>query len=236
MTTNLVLVSVIALLTIGMGAAGGHMAANKSWQKWIFWLAALVSVAATIVLDIRTDRDVSEKNAAIMSSQQRIEAVEKQSREKIDAIFALLQPRPSDPQTRAGILRPAPKPVSSPPVKPDSPDYRPPTLGVLAVSQVQGVSTRPDAPVKTDVVVQSSISFPTLQLVLECDKDLVEVKPSLTNTSVRTSMAVRQGIIDGHTNAFMYSYGSSVPQFGPANPLVFSIWSKEPIRCKAETF
>jgi len=48
---------------------------------------------------------------------------------------------------------------------------------------------------------------------------------------------VSGGVLRDHPNVAAYSYGSSVPPFGPANPLVIDVWSKEPVTCnQAATF
>jgi hypothetical protein len=111
-----------------------------------------------------------------------------------------------------------PPPISLPPVK----------QGIFTITQSSKPATRADANYETEVVVQTTMEFPSLQFAMECDKNLVDGQ---VNAPAGVRMAVRWGVLTDHPNIFIYSYGSSVPSFGPANPLVVNVWSKEPVVC-----
>jgi len=44
-------------------------------------------------------------------------------------------------------------------------------------------------------------------------------------------MMVSSGLVEGHPNIVVYSYGASAPPFGPAHPLVINAWSKDSVIC-----
>jgi hypothetical protein len=101
----------------------------------------------------------------------------------------------------------------------------------LTITQSQKISTRMDAPVETEVVIQTDNTFPSLKLVMQCDKPLVDAQPTIGGAVGVGQMATSFGILREHPNIFVYSYGLSIPPFGPANPLVIDVWSKEPVTC-----
>lgn len=101
----------------------------------------------------------------------------------------------------------------------------------LSVSQSYKISTRPDAPVEAEVVVQTDTIFPSLKFVLQCDKPLIDAQPMIGGTATMAQMGVSRGIVQDHPNVVVYSYGSSTPPFGPANPLIIDVWSKGQVTC-----
>src|SRR5262249_2192984 len=107
----------------------------------------------------------------------------------------------------------------------------PPTSAHLSLTQSQKISTRPDAAVETEVVIQTDVVFPTLKLVMQCDQPLVDAQPTIGGAGGMVQMAVSSGIVSDHPNVVVYSYGSSIPPFGPANPLVINVWSKQAVAC-----
>jgi hypothetical protein len=108
-----------------------------------------------------------------------------------------------------------------------------PQVASLLVTQQDDVSTDKDNPFKANVIVQTTQAFPSLNLALECDGPIDHGRGGFTGMLI----GVRQGTINGHSNVYVFTYQSAVPQFGPANPLRISLWSKTPIRCeKASTF
>jgi hypothetical protein len=113
----------------------------------------------------------------------------------------------------------------------------PPLQAHLSITQTRRISTRTDAPTETEVVVQTDKVFPSLKFVMECDKPLVDAQPTVGGANGVAQMMVSSGIVRDHPNVVVYSYGSSVPPFGPANPLIIYVWSKEPVTCnQAATF
>jgi hypothetical protein len=99
----------------------------------------------------------------------------------------------------------------------------------LAISQQPDISSREDAPYKTKVVVQATVDFSSLKMIVQCDKPLVDGSAGLSSGGV--TIMTSQGVVKDHTNLFFFTYQSAAPQFGPANPIVFNLWSKEPIKC-----
>src|SRR5258708_25199176 len=111
-----------------------------------------------------------------------------------------------------------PSPIILPPMK----------QGVFTISQSSKPSTRADANHETQVVIQTTMKFPTLKFAMQCDKDLIDGHISGPGG---VQMSVGWGVVKDHPNIFIYSYGSSIPKFGPANPLIINVWSKEPVVC-----
>lgn len=127
------------------------------------------------------------------------------------------------PETKT--MEPAPGEVSQPPAN----------QAKLSISQQPDVSSREDAPYKTKVVVQTTIDFPSLKMIVQCDKPLVDGSAGLSSGGV--TMVTSQGVLKDHPNIFFFTYQSAAPQFGPANPIVFNLWAKEAIKCdQAATF
>jgi hypothetical protein len=108
----------------------------------------------------------------------------------------------------------------------------PPQQARLIVSQKQDISTREDAPFKTIVTVQATADFPTLKMLLKCDKPLMDGQGGPAGVMMMTS----QGIVKDHPNIYIFTYQSAAPPFGPQNPLILTLWSKEAIKCEAATF
>jgi hypothetical protein len=123
------------------------------------------------------------------------------------------------------------KPVPVEVTNPASP--APARYGVLTISQSDQVSTRADAPFEIGVTIQTTVAFPSLNLTFGCDQNLVAVRSSFSYAASMT----RQGILTERPTAYLFSYGSANPEFDPAHPLVFNVWSKEPIKCsQVQTF
>lgn len=104
----------------------------------------------------------------------------------------------------------------------------------MIITQKSDVSSRQDAPYKTKATVQSDIEFPSLKIAIQCSGPLVagEGGPNTSMVFMETF-----GVVNGHPDVFVYTYKSANPPFGPSNPLIFSFWSKQPVRCdKVSTF
>jgi hypothetical protein len=104
----------------------------------------------------------------------------------------------------------------------------------LLLTQKLLVSTRPDAPFETEVTIQTTKEMPSLNLVLQCDQLLLDAQG---HTVMGGGLfGVRWGIPQGHENVFFYTYAGAMPPFGPSNPLIINVWTKEAVRCQAATF
>jgi len=105
-------------------------------------------------------------------------------------------------------------------------------LAHLSATQSEKISTRLDAPFETEVIIQTDKTFPALKLLMQCDKPLLDAHATISQTSGMVQMMVSSGIVRDHPNVVVYSYGSSTPPFGPANPLIIDVWSKKSVTCK----
>jgi hypothetical protein len=153
-------------------------------------------------------------------------AVKKKLTENVQAVAGASVPtadqavKPQPPLTAAN--RPPKKPnlPSKPkPAQPSAPSSTPPsaTLSLQAhlnVTQSQKISTRTDAPVETEVVVQTDNTFPSLKFVMQCNKSLIDAHPTIGGTGGTVQMMVSSGVLREHPNVVVYSYGSSVPLVG----------------------
>jgi hypothetical protein len=113
------------------------------------------------------------------------------------------------------------------------PEEAAPKLAALRITQKEGISSRPDAPHKTELIVQASIDFPTLKMLIECDSPILDARLHLSSGGVL--MMTSQGLVKEHPNLIIFTYGSATPQFGPANPLLVDVWSQEPVTCNQVT-
>jgi len=169
------------------------------------------------------------------------------AQENAEAVVALEKKRlgpttQSVPAEATPAQKHVPKPrvnkASTPADKPSSqreaePLPETPVIAQLFITQKPEVSDREEAPYKTAITVQSTVEFPALKLAIQCDGPLAEGSGGPTGMVFMESF----GVVNGHPDVFVYTYGSANPPFGPANPLNFTFWSKQPIRCeKASTF
>lgn len=146
-------------------------------------------------------------------------------RQEVAQIPAGTQQRPLKPSISYHKAKPTLPPNEKP--KEHLPASR---QGVFQITQTAQQSTRADARYETKVVIQTTMEFPTLNLAMECDKPLIDAEPQGPGGGM---MNVRWGISKDHPNIFVFSYGSSVPPFGPANPLVINVWSKDSMKCNS---
>lgn len=170
---------------------------------------------------------------------------------KLDEPKRDVQINPSTPSVSTSV-KPEPKPKphfktnqqpaqKTPENLPQNPTTAqpPPVLsqGHLSLSQSSKVSTRSDAPVETEVVVQTDTTFQSLKFVMQCDGPMIDAQPMIGGAEGFSQMGVSRGIVKDHPNVMVYSYNFSAPPFGPANPLVIDVWSDKPITCnQAATF
>jgi hypothetical protein len=121
------------------------------------------------------------------------------------------------------------KPIEE--VQPPSPE-----TAELTVTQSPDISTDSNAPYKTNVIVQTNHDFPTLKLALECDGPIVH-GDAVPAAGSGMMMMTSQGVVSGHPNIYVFTYGQAAPPFGPSNPLRLTLWSTQPLHCqKASTF
>lgn len=215
----------IGLLTVLGAGLAGHLAAKESWHKWFFWGSGLL-IVALIYLQARSYKEpptAEEIASAVLKKQQQTHNVDTQ---------AGTSPSSSGDGMSQHKTKIPKKSVPPPTQTGQTPPSNTQSLQAhLSVSQSQKISSRPDAPIATEVVIQTDKVFPSLRLVMQCDKPLVDTEYALGGTSGMAQMMVSSGLAKGHPNVVVYSYGSSTPPFGPANPLIIEVWSKEPVTC-----
>lgn len=228
MLLDYILLIAVALLGVGLTVVGGVVASAKQWARLCFLLGGPLLVVGVIWQGIRQISAQSAGDSAFMAEVNARKEDRRLSDAKTDSLFALIQP-----VVLPSLSPPASKP--SPPRRqhsgvPKGPLF-PPANSTLSVSQSDKVSTRKDAPYEIEVVVQTSATFQSLKFAMQCDKPLADAQPMIGGASGTLQMMVSSGILKEHTNVFVYSYGSSVPPFGPPNPLIIDVWSKEPVKC-----
>jgi len=193
-----------------------------------FIAAALITIVLVGLATYRQGISSRESSDAVMLMGRKLTDLQTITNHKLDTLYALLE-------TRLDLSPPTSKiPAKAPQVKPQTP---PPTTlpatATLTISQSPKVSSRADAEYETEVVVQTTTEILSVKLLVQCNKDLVAV----TSDTSMVAFMVREGILRDHPNVFLFSYASAQPPFGPAHPLVFDVWSKEPITCnQAATF
>ena len=101
----------------------------------------------------------------------------------------------------------------------------------LSVSQTTQDSTRADAPNKIEVVVQSNRDRPSLKLLLTCDGPIVDGTVGIAGGLTQMTMMTGGGVVKSDPRLYAYFYGSASPPFGPSHPIVFNLWSINPITC-----
>jgi hypothetical protein len=122
-------------------------------------------------------------------------------------------------EARENATRPAQR--SIPP-----PALLPPSSARLNVTLEPRVNSRPDANFETEVTVSTTVAFPgSLTLTLTCDHPLLDVQGNN-----KTLIYMRE---DRQRNVYTLSYQSALPNFSPASPFVFHVWSKEKLACTA---
>lgn len=142
-------------------------------------------------------------------------------------------------QPPSGVQPAKPKPRVSipPPTQPELPPVSSPSpqsgYAELSVSQQMQKSTRPDAPYKFEVVVQTTQVMPSLKMILACDQPIVDGDAHISGGML--TMMTGHGVVNSNRNLFAYFYGSATPPFGPANPLIFDLWTAAPTTCSRAT-
>jgi hypothetical protein len=220
----------IGVLTFAGAGLAGQLAAKERWHKWFFWGAGLV-VIVLIYLQARAYKE--PPTAAEIATE-----VRKQFARDVKPIEGAPAASPPVSQGKVAHKKSNASPIKSPETSMPTtalPTTQPSavTIAHLNISQSVKPSTNPDASFETEVVVQTDTVFPSLRFAIQCDKPIVS--GTVMNSGVR--MMTNSGVVKEHPNVFVYSYGSATPPFGPANPLIIDLWSKEPITCKeAATF
>jgi hypothetical protein len=130
---------------------------------------------------------------------------------------------------------PAATPAPQETQQPSQPPPQPGEHGVLTLTQTNQVSTRPDAPNHIRVVVQTTVSMPSLKLLVKCSGPLVEATPY---TSAGGMLVMTGGgVVPADRTLIAYQYQSATPPFSPANPVIIDVWSEQPVTCaEARTF
>jgi hypothetical protein len=219
-------ISIGFLTLLGAGLAG-HLAAKEWWHKWIFWGSAtliliLIYFQARSSKEPPTVEDISNGVVNKLRETHNVQTVLPISGSGVPPVTSVGAGQNKSVRSE--------EPVTHKSLPKKSPTF-PPTSAHLSVTQSQKTSTRPDAAVETEIVIQTDVVFPTLKLVMQCDQPLVDAQPTLGGTAGMVQMLVSSGIVTDHPNVVVYSYGSSIPPFGPANPVVIDVWSKQTVTC-----
>lgn len=241
MFVDIVLLIAAAVMTVGFAVLGVYLATDHPTARKAFIVVGTLLLAVTITQGVRQILSQSSSDETFMKIQDELSKVQRAYDQKVDGLFALLQTNTAHAAPPPKLVRPthatggtAPN-VSTAQAQQPQPQL-PPSKGTLTVTQSSKPSTRADAPYETEVVVQTSQTFTSLKFAMQCDKPIIEGHP-MVGSGGMVQMNVRTGILKDHPNVFVYSYGSSVPPFDPANPLVIDVWSKEPVICnQAATF
>jgi|GEM_PF-1933320 len=258
MNWNIFYAVAIGILTVSGAGLAGYLAAQKKWHKWFFWASGLVivvliffqarsqkepatvdQIANAVVVKMRKTQDIPP---TLTAGNKQIEQhsgkpLKPLSIAKKHATVAY-NPHPEESSTtparheaRKGGETSNEAPAVSP-IPPYVSPLNPPIQAHLTVTQSFKISTRSDAPVEQEIVVQTDTTFPSLKFVMQCNGPLVDAIPMIGGSNAVAQMAVSRGIVPSQPNLVVYSYGSSTPPFGPANPLVIDVWSKKPVTCK----
>ncbi|HYB60927.1 MAG TPA: hypothetical protein VEH50_05555 [Methylomirabilota bacterium] len=193
----------IGLLTVLGAGLAGHLAAKKWWHRWFFWGSGLV-IVVLIYFHARSHKEPPTAGEIA-------DAVRQKLGQQQDVPAS--SPPPSLEKTKPKSKSP-PKPQESKANNGPAIDNQTPIHAHLTVTQSYRISSRPDAPVEAEVVIQTDQTYPSLKLVLQCDKPLVDAQMTLGGTEGVVQMAVSRGLVQGHPNVVLYSYGLSTPPFG----------------------
>jgi hypothetical protein len=241
MIVDFALLVIVTVLGVGLTVVGGFVASDRLWVRLCFFVGGPILLIGIISQGVRQIITQGSSDAAFMKAVQENGKERQRSDTKIDALYTLLQPEireppPAVPKVPRTGKAPGTQERQQPPTIPEQPSL-PPNSANLAISQTPKISTRSDAPYETEVVIQTTTSFPSLKMLVQCDKQLVYAQPSIGGTAGTVQMMVSFGVLKDHPNIFSYSYGSSTPPFGPANPVVVDVWSRDPVTCnQAATF
>jgi hypothetical protein len=216
MIVDFALLVVVSILSVGLVVVGGFVSTDKGWTRACFLIGGPILVLCIIGQGIRQILAQIASDDTYMSIVKENERERQRSDTKIDGLFALLQANTKETPTTSDANPKLP-----------SPSLLPPNNGTLTITQSSKVSTRPDAPYETDVVVQTSTTMPTLKMAIQCDKELVSGALNMNVVDIMES----SGVLKDHPNIFIYSYSSSMLPFGPSNPVIVDLWSKKPITC-----
>ena len=226
MNKTIFLAVAVGSLTVLVAGLAGHLASTKGWHKWVFWGAGLL----TLILIYFQARSVKDPPSA--------DEIAKAVKKELDKKEPVnITPTPTPVAMVKATPTPTPKvsPTASPPRSPEE-DKAQAALpnAVLSLTQKPLISTRPDAPIETEVTLQTAEEMPSLNLILQCDQALVDANASTVRGGAKFN--VRWGIPVEHPNVFVYSYGGAMPPFGPSNPLIVNVWTKEAVKCQAATY
>jgi hypothetical protein len=229
---NLVLLVAIAVMTVGLTVLGGYMSTSYPKARAAFVIVGPLLTVLIIAQGVRQLSAQSSADDAYMKLMQQNRDDRHRSDTKIDSLFALLLPKVSPGPVSSLRTKAIPTPSIQQQAKPEREVPPPPSApqqAKLSIAQKPQTSSREDAPYKTEVVVQTTTEFPSLKLLVQCDKPLVEANPHLASGGVL--MMTSQGVVRDHPKVFIFTYGSAAPPFGPGNPLIVDVWSKELVRC-----
>jgi len=263
MDLDIAIAVALAILVAVTTGLAGQLASTKAWHKWLFWGTGVIMVSL-IGWQAYRSKEASDRNTKAASDMQtslnalqskfdqlwgflnpnpKQAHVDNQSSGETPAKPAENKPKPKPTPTSTTSIQSVVAPAPSSPQDNSSNYYGsmphvdfPPSNGVLTVvSQNPITSTRSDAPYQSEIVVQSTATWQSLKLALQCNGDLVtgSAGPSSGGMTIMTS----QGLANGHPNIFLYEYQSASPPFSSSDPLKIEVWSKKPVSCgEVETF
>lgn len=219
---------VVAFVLAYMGVhVSLHPPREERKRGWTvcFILVGLVACGLIGLQAVRSNKSVSALQSQLAGIRKSIHPAPT-AQENAAAVVALEAKKKTDTKKRAPSKRSR---LNTPPA---NHGYE---AAELTVSQKSDISTDANAPRKTDVVVQTTRDFPSLKFALKCDGPIAHGSGAVGNGGVM--FMTSQGVVKGHPNIFVLTYQTASPPFGPANPLHFSLWSKETIHCtRASTF
>jgi hypothetical protein len=225
MLVDFILLVLTAVCSVGLTVVGGVVSSDKKWARLSFFIGGPVLVLLSIAQGWRQISAQQASDDAFMASKAELQKERNRSDAKIDGLFALLKTQTKEqPSETAKDHRSAQTPTQK--------GILPAGNGTLSISQTDKPSTRADAPYHIEVVIQTIENFQSLKLALECDQPIVDAGAQIGGATGSVQFMTSFGILAEHPNVYVYSYGSSVPPFGPANPLIIEIWSKTRITCK----
>jgi hypothetical protein len=241
----------VAIAVLGVVAAVISIRTLSSYEKF-FWTLVAFGLLYAEIRAIRVDRLEQSKHALedraaqdnqflALNQKQDVEFVATKGLQiSLDKQFQKtvpVQPFHNVGKTDA-TQRPTDQPLAKHPSEVQAPipsQVQQAVLGSLTISQSEEVSTRPDAPYKARVIIQTTVEMSALKLVLKCTGPLVEAQGGPIGSGIL--MMTSQGISNADRSLWFLQYGNASPPFGPSNPIAVNVWSTAPVICnQAKTF
>jgi hypothetical protein len=237
----------VAIAVLGAVAAVMSIRTLSSYEKF-FWTLMAFGLLCAEIRAIRVDRIEQAKSALKDRAAQDANFLSLNKKQDAELTgFSGLQEsiktqfqKTSPVQTfgKGGKIEPKAAKTILPPSNPTAltPEPAQPAHSAqLTITQTNDVSTRPDAPYKIKVVIQTTVEMPTLKLLLKCSVPIIDANGGPSNGGML--MNTSNGIVDADHTLYFFQYGGAFPPFGPANPIAVNIWAASPVVCdQAKTF